>query len=76
MNEIIQESPKTYMRGRVGYTLSDYNNVGIMHHTYIDDDKVDVHNNSNLHSEEQNDLEIPEALQQTLNSSTQKFNNL
>ncbi|RIA96679.1 kinase-like domain-containing protein [Glomus cerebriforme] len=52
---------------------NDYNNVGTMqHHTYIDDDKEDVHNNSNLHSEEQNDLEITEAikaLQQTLNSN-------
>ncbi|RIA96675.1 kinase-like domain-containing protein [Glomus cerebriforme] len=39
---------------------SDYNNK--QYHVYIDDDKEDVHNNSNLHSEEQNDLEIPEDI--------------
>ncbi|RIA79051.1 hypothetical protein C1645_882855 [Glomus cerebriforme] len=48
-------------------TQNDYNNVGTMHHTYIDNDKDDAHNNSNLHSEEQNDLEIPEVC--NLNSS-------
>ncbi|PKC55451.1 hypothetical protein RhiirA1_402883, partial [Rhizophagus irregularis] len=39
----------------------DYNNnkETMKHHSYIDDE---VHNNPNLHSEEQDELEIPDAL--------------
>ncbi|RIA96682.1 kinase-like domain-containing protein [Glomus cerebriforme] len=42
---------------------NDYNNVGTMqHHTYVVDDKDEIHNNPNLHSEEQDELEIPDDL--------------
>ncbi|CAB4492864.1 unnamed protein product [Rhizophagus irregularis] len=36
------------------------NNETMKHHSYIDDED-EVHNNPNLHSEEQDELEIPES---------------
>ncbi|RIA78759.1 hypothetical protein C1645_842397 [Glomus cerebriforme] len=38
-----------------------YNKETMQHHAYIDDDKDEVYNNPNLHSEEQDELEIPDG---------------
>ncbi|EXX54208.1 hypothetical protein RirG_236700 [Rhizophagus irregularis DAOM 197198w] len=39
----------------------DYNNKEIMKHHSCIDDEDEVHNNPNLHSEEQDELEIPDG---------------
>ncbi|CAB4446511.1 unnamed protein product [Rhizophagus irregularis] len=40
----------------------DYNNKKTMKHHSCIDDEDEVHNNPNLHSEEQNELEIPDDI--------------
>ncbi|CAB5109842.1 unnamed protein product [Rhizophagus irregularis] len=40
----------------------DYNNKEIMKHHSCIDDEDEVHNNPNLHSEEQDELEIPDDI--------------
>ncbi|CAB5368072.1 unnamed protein product [Rhizophagus irregularis] len=40
---------------------NNYNNETMKHHSYIDDEN-EVHNNPNLHLEEQNELEIPDDI--------------